>query len=201
MGILAKTPYPQNCIKKTNIIPDYASEYKNEYLFIRGIDTCFEFFLDNIDKADKGIFKNNRVEIIKKKINKLDQALRLGYLSDISKIEIGESDVNHSFLLLERLADFSDYYVDDDWEFDRERFDKFVGLEFPGYKNLVECIELFQSKFKIVFDKYEINWPDSDGEIVIDSDSDSDSDGEIVNDSDSDSDGQILIYSDDSDSD
>ena len=31
----------QNFIKNTNIIPDYARDYKNEYLFIRGIDkTC-----------------------------------------------------------------------------------------------------------------------------------------------------------------
>ena len=38
MGILAQTSNYQKCIKKTNIIPDYAREYKNEYLFIRGID-------------------------------------------------------------------------------------------------------------------------------------------------------------------
>ena len=38
MGILGQTSNYQNFIKNNNIIPDYASEYKNEYLFIRGID-------------------------------------------------------------------------------------------------------------------------------------------------------------------
>ena len=134
------------------------------------------FFYDNTNKADKGIFLNNRVEIIKKKINKLDQAQRLGYISDISNIEIDERDVYYSSLLLERLGDFTDYYVDDDWEFDEESFDRFVDCDFPGYKNLVECMELFHSKFKMVFDKYKIIRPDSDSDDDPGIDSDSDSD-------------------------
>ena len=171
LGILAQTSNYQKFIKKTNQIPDYAREYRNDYLFIRGIDTCFKFFWDNTCKADKGIFQNNRVEIIKKKINKLDQAQRLGYLNDISNMEIDEQDVFYSSSLLEELNDFTDYHVDDDWEFDQERFDRFVDRDFPGYKNLVECIELFHRKFKMVFDKNKIKiiWPDSD--------SDSDDDG------------------------
>ena len=38
MVILAHSSNYQKCIKKTNKIPDYAREYRNEYLFIRGID-------------------------------------------------------------------------------------------------------------------------------------------------------------------
>ena len=38
MGILEHSSNYQKFIKKTNIIPDYAREYRNEYLFIRGID-------------------------------------------------------------------------------------------------------------------------------------------------------------------
>ena len=38
MGILEHISNYQNFIKNNNIIPDYASDYKNEYLFIRGID-------------------------------------------------------------------------------------------------------------------------------------------------------------------
>ena len=29
-------------------VPDYASGYKNEFRFIRGIDNSFEYFLENI---------------------------------------------------------------------------------------------------------------------------------------------------------
>ena len=38
MGILAPTSNFQNSLKNTNKIPDYARDYRNEYLFIRGID-------------------------------------------------------------------------------------------------------------------------------------------------------------------
>ena len=38
MGILSNTSNIQNSLKNTNKIPDYARDYRNEYLFIRGID-------------------------------------------------------------------------------------------------------------------------------------------------------------------
>ena len=172
MGIPGHTSNYQKCIKKTNKIPDYARDYINEYLFIRGIDKYFEYFLDNINygKAPQGVFQNNRVNIIKEKINILDKFITKGKLKDISNLEIDERDL-YSNLLLERLGDVGDYYVDEDWEFDQDIFDIFVDRDFPGYKNLVECIELFHSKFKMVFDKYKSIWPDSD------SDSDDDDDG------------------------
>ena len=62
------------------VIPDYAKDYKNEYLFIRGIDKQCKYFLDNIEKADQGVFQNNRVEIIEKNINRLEKAIKMGYI-------------------------------------------------------------------------------------------------------------------------
>ena len=38
MGILEQTSNFQNCIKKTNKIPEYAKDFKNEFLFLRGIN-------------------------------------------------------------------------------------------------------------------------------------------------------------------
>ena len=48
MGILAQTSNFQNCIKKTNKIPEYAMDFKNEYLFIRGINKEMESFVEKI---------------------------------------------------------------------------------------------------------------------------------------------------------
>ena len=73
-------------------IPDYAKDYKNEYLFIRGIDKQFKYFLDNIEKADQGVFQNNRVEIIEKNINRLEKAIKMGYFKDNSNLEIDGRD-------------------------------------------------------------------------------------------------------------
>ena len=63
--------------------------------------------------------------------------------------EIDSDDVYFSDALLERLLDFGDYYVNDEWEYDEEMFERYVDVDFPGYKNLVVCVMLFRSKFEI----------------------------------------------------
>ena len=47
-------------------IPDYAKDFKNEYLFILGINNEFKYFLDNIKEATHELFENFRVDKIKK---------------------------------------------------------------------------------------------------------------------------------------
>ena len=83
----------QNCISGTNKIPEYAREFKNEYLFIRGMNKDFKFFVDNINEAYRGLFENHRVDKIKKFIKKFLLAQKLGYLNDVSNFEIKSSDV------------------------------------------------------------------------------------------------------------
>ena len=70
MGILEHSSNFQNCIKKTNKIPEYAREFKNECLFIRGINKEFKYVVDNINEATRGLFENHRVDKIKKKLLK-----------------------------------------------------------------------------------------------------------------------------------
>ena len=57
MGILEHTSNFQNCIKKTNKIPEYAREFKNEYLFIRGTNKTCERFIKILD-LDAKIFNS-----------------------------------------------------------------------------------------------------------------------------------------------
>ena len=49
MGILEQSSNFQNCIKKTNKIPEYARDFRNEYLFIRGIDKACGEFIKRLD--------------------------------------------------------------------------------------------------------------------------------------------------------
>ena len=65
MGILARLSVSQNCIKSTNKIPEYAREYKKEYLFIRGINKEFKYFIDNLDDLNNGLFESHRADRIK----------------------------------------------------------------------------------------------------------------------------------------
>ena len=78
-----------------NKIPEYAREFKNEYLFIRGINKEFKYFVDNINEATRGLFENHRVDKIKKIIKKFLLAQKLGYLNDVSNFEIESSDVDN----------------------------------------------------------------------------------------------------------
>ena len=177
----------QNCISGTNKIPEYAREFKNEYLFIRGINKEFKYFVDNINEAYRGLFENHRVDKIKKFIKKFLLAQKLGYLNDVSNFEIKSSDVDYLIKIKKNFHYFKQYinfckccYDDDD--------EPFID-PYPGFKNIYDDFELFCSKFKI---KYEEGIK-SFWDYCTDSDSDSDSYGvdsddleDILSDSDSD---------------
>ena len=150
MGILEQTSNFQNCIKKTNKIPEYAKDFKNEFLFIRGINKEFKYFVENINEATRGLFQNHRVERIKKFIKNFLLAQKLGYLNDVSNFEIKSSDVNYLIKIKKIFVNFNQYiefckicYDDDDQIF----IDPY-----PGFKNIYDDFKLFCSKFKV---KYE----------------------------------------------
>ena len=65
MVILEHFSHSQNCIKSTNKIPPYAREYKKEYLFIRGINKKFKYFIDKLDDLNNGLFESHRANRIK----------------------------------------------------------------------------------------------------------------------------------------
>ena len=86
----------KNCVRNSNSkIPEYAREFKNEYLFIRGINKEFKYVVENINEATRGLFENHRVDKIKKFIKKFLLAQKLGYLNDVSNFEIKSSDVDY----------------------------------------------------------------------------------------------------------
>ena len=149
MVILAQSSNSQNCIKKTNVIPEYARDYKNEYLFIRGINKEFKYFVENIKEATRGLFQNHRVDRIKKFIKKFVLAQKLGYLNDVSNFEIKSSDVDYLIKIKKNFDNFNQYiqFCKDCYDDDQIFIDPY-----PGLKNIYDDYELFCSKFKI---KYE----------------------------------------------
>ena len=176
MGIPEHTSNFQNCIKSTNKIPEYAREYKKEYLFIRGINKEIKYFVDNIDNATKGLFESHRVDRIKYFIKIFLKGQERGKLQDISNFELKSNDVNNLIEIKKNFHNFNQYInycLDDDDDDDATFFDPY-----PGFKNIYDDFELFFSKLKT---KYK--------EINYESDSDSDSDINIYFDNDSDSDG------------
>ena len=148
MVILAQTSNFQNCIKKTNKIPEYAREFKNEYLFIRGINKEMDNFVVNYLSDCSELFVSSYSDRIKSFIKKIMKAQELDYLKDNSCFK--ECDVENIVFLFERM-----YF---DFEEDEE-FDEGYPDDYPGYRDFYELFCKFYDK------------------INFDSDSDSDSDG------------------------
>ena len=131
-------------------IPDYAKDFKNEYLFILGINTEFKYFLDNIKEATHGLFENFRVDKIKKFFGKFLLYQNSGYFKDLSNFEIKSSDVKNLIKIKNFFNDFNRFieYKKDCYSGDEKNFI----IPYPGFKNIYDDFELFCSKFKI---KYE----------------------------------------------
>ena len=187
MVILATSSCYQKCILEQNKIPEYAREFKNEYLFIRGINKTCENFVKKLD-IDGKIFDTPQAYQLMLYFRRFLKAKELGYLEDSSEFKFEESDINFIESLELQLDDYMDLFYDlDSGKFNQERYDSYE------YKNLVEfndCFERFKSKVYIK----EMTYSDFERNInILDSDSDSDSDGVdsddlevILSDSDSD---------------
>ena len=128
----------------------------------------FKYVVDNINEAARGLFENHRVDKIKKFMKIFLLAQKLGYLNDVSNIEIKSSDVDYLIKIKKNFINFNQYI-----EFCKDCYDDdqiFID-PYPGLKNIYDDYELFCSKFKIKYEDGGSFW-----DYCTDSDSDSDSD-------------------------
>ena len=147
---------------KSKVIPVYASDFKNEFLFIRGINKTCEGFLKRLDKEEEKIFDTPKAKKLMFYFRKFLKALELGYLKDICEFYFEESDVNY----IESLELQLDYYLDlfydpDSYEYDPKKYDNV----YPGLREFSECFERFKNKINISYFERKI--------IILHSDSDS----------------------------
>ena len=92
MGILGTSSNYQNCIKSTNKIPPYATNYKKEYLYIRGLNKEFKYLINKLDNINNGLFTTKNVDRIKSLIKKFLKAQEKGKLKDISEFMLPKYD-------------------------------------------------------------------------------------------------------------
>ena len=123
-------------------IPDYTKD------FIRGINkTCGEF----IKRLGFGgdLFISSQAKSLKYFIKKFLKAQELGYLKDVSGFYLKYYDVNNIDCLEEQLDNYCDLYLDpDSFEFDQEYYDLHVDRDYPGFKELLGLVSLFNDKVK-----------------------------------------------------
>ena len=171
MGILLQSHRDSNSIISKSKIPDCARNYKNEYLFIRGINKSCEKFLKLLDEEGK-ILKSPQANKIKFFFNKFLKAQELEYLKDISYLFFKESDVKFIESLELQLDDYMDLFYDSDsYKFDQEKYEN----DNLGLKEFFESFSKFKDKIKIE----EMTFSDFKNSLnYLDSDSDSDSDSD-----------------------
>ena len=92
MGILAQYDNISGSILSKSKIPDYAREYRNEYLFIRGINKVCENFVKILGREE--IFKSHQAVRLIRYFNKFLKAQQIHYLNDTSEINFKYEDVN-----------------------------------------------------------------------------------------------------------
>ena len=155
MVILALSSNFQNCIKKTNKIPEYARDYKKEYLFIRGINKMCLNFISKYETDSRKRFVSEYYDSIKYFIKRFLKGQERGKLQDISSFVLRNYDI--SFI--------EDLYLIIIYETDFEEVDKL------DYRHFYELFCKFYEKIKIVY--YD---DDDDDEYVYSDSEDSDSD-------------------------
>ena len=75
-----------------NKIPEYARDYKKEYLFIIGINKELTYFVDNIDNATTGLFESHKVDRVKYFMKRFLKGQERGKLQDISNLMLPKYD-------------------------------------------------------------------------------------------------------------
>ena len=118
-GILASLQNLKNLNKSNNKIPHYARDYKKEYLFIRGLNKEFKYFVNNMDNiSTRELFQNHKADRIKYFIKRFLKAQKTGKLKDTKRLFFWKYDIlnliefyeNITFDILE--IKYADHFYD-----------------------------------------------------------------------------------------
>ena len=129
-----------------NKIPEYAMDFKNECLFIRGVNKELDSFVDRyLIITDKLVVSsyNGRIKYFIKKFMK---AQELGYLKDISCFKFKKCDFENIAFIFERMH----FDFEEDEEYDEGYRD-----DIPGYRDFYELFSKFYDRINVGFSESE----------------------------------------------
>ena len=142
----------------SKVIPNYARNFKKEYIFIIDINQKCERFLKKID--EENVFNSPQAKKLIIYFNKFLIFQELGYFKDISNYYFKEEDVNFIVYLGSKLEENMDLLFNPvSFKFAQEKYEN----DDTGFKVFFESFVKFKDKIK------EITYS-----LFIDSDSDSD---------------------------
>ena len=133
----------------SKVIPDYAKNFKKEYLFLLRVNDKIKYFIDNIKEATYGLFNNPKVDELKKLIEDFYLEINTSNFKDLRNFEIKSDDIINLVTFKKILNDFIRIT-----NYRRVYYQNFV-TPFPGLENIYYDFELFCSKFKINYEDNE----------------------------------------------
>ena len=133
----------------SKVIPDYAKNFKKEYLFLLRVNDKTKYFIDNMKEVTFGLFNSPKVDELKKLFEEFYQGINTGNFKDLIDFEIKSEDILNLATLKKILNDFIriiNY---------RRIHHKNLVIPFPVFENIYSDFELFCSKFEINYKENE----------------------------------------------
>ena len=150
MGILTQNTRDLSTTQKPPKIPDYAKDYKNEYLFIRGIDQCFKYFADNFETNSKhGDFFTKKFQKMTKYIRQSEYHQGLFNLKTTCRL-FEPNDIHYAYDLYKKITYFIEETVINDGAQDEEEWETYVFENYPGFDKMMEYTERFLDLYGII---------------------------------------------------
>ena len=125
MGSLAQSSISDSTQKNHSKIPEYAKDFRKEWLYIRGINSmCGEFIerLDDNNISYEKVFSSSRAKALIKDFKNVLEAQKIGKLQNISELKFKLSVVEqiielriHIYLNMGNVF-YSDYLLDEDFQ-------------------------------------------------------------------------------------
>ena len=129
----------KNCVRSINSkIPEYARDYKKEYLLIIGINKMCLNFISKYETDNEKLFYPEYYGSIKYFIKRFLKGQERGKLKDISSLILRRYDFSH----------IEDLYLN--MNFDFEEYEKRSDNN-PGYRDFYELFCKFYDKIKIEY--------------------------------------------------
>ena len=126
----------------SKVIPDYAKDFKKEYLFVLRVNDKIKYFIDNIKEATCGLFNNHKVDEIKKLIEKFYYEINTSNFKDLRNFEIKSDDILNLVEFKKILNDFIriiNY---------RRIYHKNFVIPFPGFEIFIVILNYFVVSLK-----------------------------------------------------
>ena len=144
---------------KNNKIPEYARDYKKEYLCIRGLNKEFEYFTKKLNDLNNGLFETNSTNRIKNFMKRFLRGQENGKFKDISNFIFPDNILNNIIFINQQFGYYKLRYdafcdnSDDDSDSDSDSDSDNVcgvreylvdGKPYPGF---IEFYDIFKQIF------------------------------------------------------